>query len=74
MLIRVAGSWLPQVAHGTGAIGCYGRHCWVVSLDGLLRGFEAAVGKFLLNPSWRQIAISERHPGARLGPDPEATV
>lgn len=60
--------------HGTGAIGCYSRHYWVVSLDSLLRGFEAAFGGFLQNPSRRQIAISEQHPGARLGPDPEATI
>lgn len=74
MLIPLASSQLPWVAHGTGDIGCYSRHYWVVSLDSLLCGFEAAFEGFLLNPSRRQIAISEHHPGARLGPDPEATI
>lgn len=65
------GSQLPQLACCTGAIRCYSRHSWVASLDGLVRGFEAAVREFLPKPSWRQIAISGCHPGARLVPDPE---
>lgn len=43
-----------------------------MSPDVLVGSFEAADGEFLLNPSQRQIAIRERHPRVRFGPDPEA--
>lgn len=64
-------SRLPRVVQGTGDIRCYGRQYWVVSPDVLVGSFEAADGEFLLNPSQRQIAIRERHPRVRCGPDPK---
>lgn len=66
-------SKLPLVVQGTGDIGCYSRHYWVVSPDVLVGSFEAADGEFLLNPSQRQIAIREHHPRVRFGPDSEAS-